>query len=574
MTALKRKQKNQVWAKYTVPRAGLEPLCGSMRCCTGLRTAAAAEPCFTPLLKAHFNQCRHRPPCCRATQGDMVGASAVGNEEKDLNNEPCNQDDAETSPPASVKWMPRLQRWPVIFLCFYGFMVQLKPGEPFITPLLLSDEKNFTREQVTNEISPVLSYSYMAVLVPIFLLTDYLRYKPLLVLQSLSHVSIWLLLLLGTTLFQMQFMEFFYGITMATRVAYSSYIFSLVSPALYQHVAGYSRSSVLLGVFLSSVLGQLCVSVGHVPYAMLSSISLGFVSFGLLLSIFLPWPKHSLFFNRGKQEEGATQLELDKMRLSESTDLSRTSPWRRSAFFQILKELQNVVSIPCLRLWSIWWIFSSAGYYLVLFYVHILWNNLYPATENKHVYNGGVEAVSTLLGAATSFAAGFVKIRWNLWSELVIGVITALQASLLLLMGMTNSIWICYVSYVFFKGFYQFLVPIANFQIASSLTKELCALVFGVNTFLGTILKTIITATVVDKTGLALSVHSQFLIYFSYFTLLTVIYLGCAAIVLIRHYCSCRKDDFAKEPPCKELTALEVGDTKSEPGVTGVRVKN
>lgn len=48
-----------------------------------------------------------------------------------------------------------------------------------------------------------------------------------------------------------------------------------------------------------------------------------------------------------------------------------------------------------------------------------------------------------------------------------------------------------------------------SFQIASSLTKELCALVFGVNTFLGTILKTVITLIVVDKSGLGLDVHSQ-----------------------------------------------------------------
>lgn len=43
---------------------------------------------------------------------------------------------------------PRAWKWSVLFLCFYGFMVQLKPGESFITPYLLSTEKNFTREQV------------------------------------------------------------------------------------------------------------------------------------------------------------------------------------------------------------------------------------------------------------------------------------------------------------------------------------------------------------------------------------------------------------------------------------------
>lgn len=430
---------------------------------------------------------------------------------------------------------PRKWKFAVIFLCFFGFMASIKPGEPFITPNLLSTEKNFTREQVTNEITPVLTYSYMAVLVPAFLLTDFLRYKPVLVIQGISQVIIWIILLLGSTLLQMQFMEFFYGITMACRVAYSSYIFSLVSPVLYQRVAGYSRSSVLLGVFVSSVLGQLCMSLGNISYYTLSAISLGFVSFGLLLAIFLPWPKRSLFFNRSQEKEKATKAETDQMNPTQSKKNSK-SKWKDSVLVQMLLELKHVVKMPNLRLWSLWWIFNSTGYYLVLFYVHILWNKVYPATENKNVYNGGVEAVSTFLSALTSFIAGYAKIRWNVWSELVIAVITAIQGGLLLLMGTTDNIWVCYIAYVLFRSFYQFLVPIATFQIASSLTKELCALVFGINTFLGTILKSIINLIFSDKRGLGLDVHKQFLVYFVYFALLTVIYFVSAAVVIIRHF--------------------------------------
>ncbi|XP_048056852.1 reduced folate transporter [Megalobrama amblycephala] len=470
-----------------------------------------------------------------------------------------SKEDLENQAQRTRSWI-----WSVVYLCFYGFMVQLKPGEPFITPYLLSAEKNFSREQVTNEITPVLSYSYMAVLVPVFLLTDYLRYKPVLILQSLSHVSIWLLLLLGTSLLEMQFMEFFYGITMAARVAYSSYIFSLVPATVYQRVASYSRSSVLMGVFTSSVLGQLCVSQGDVSYSTLSAVSLGFVSFGLLLSFCLPWPKRSMFFNRARLEEErkeAARSELARMKPEErdgsvaALGSNHTSfSLANSVFVQMLKELKNVVKVPSLRLWSLWWVFNSTGYYLVVFYVHILWNKVYPATENKHVYNGAVEAASTLLGAITSFAAGYVKIRWNLWSELVIGVITAAQAGLLLLMGLTGNIWVCYVAYALFRGFYQFLVPIAIFQIASSLTKELCALVFGVNTFLGTILKTVITLIVADKRGLALDVHSQFFVYFFYFTLLTVIYLGCSAFIITCHY----RNQSAEQEATGGATATEL----------------
>lgn len=267
--------------------------------------------------------------------------------------------------------------------------------------------------QVTNQITPVLSYSYMVVLVPVFLLTDFLRYKPVLVLQSLSQVSIWLLLLLGTSLAHMQLMEFFYGITMAARVAYSSYIFSMVTPALYQRVASYSRSAVLLGVFASSVLGQVCLSLVEVRYTTLSGVSLGFVALGLLLSLCLPWPKRSLFFNRmqtqqrnelaAAKEEDATKAERDTMNPKAGKPPPEswswcTLSWRESIFVQMLLEVRGVVLVPNLRLWCLWWVFNSTGYYLVLYYVHILWNKVYPTVENKHVYNGGVEAVSTLLG--------------------------------------------------------------------------------------------------------------------------------------------------------------------------------
>ncbi|KAM4024377.1 reduced folate transporter isoform 1-T3 [Anomaloglossus baeobatrachus] len=464
--------------------------------------------------------------------------------EKEEHEPPVEETPSPSETPAAPPEEQKGWKFLLFYLCFYGFMTQLRPGESFITPFLLSLERNFTKEQVTNEITPVLSYSYMAVLVPVFLLTDYLRYKPVLILQSLSHISVWLLLIFGTDVIAMQFMEFFYGITMAARVAYSSYIFSLVSPSNYQRAAGYSRSAVLMGVFLSAVLGQICVTAFDVPFLTLNYISLGFMLFGLILTLFLRRPKKSLFFNKNisKQENGIHQSELQKMN-PEAKVGGLCSRWKDSVFVRMILELKGTVHHPRLRIWSLWWIFNSAGYYLMLYYVQILWNEIYPTTNNRKVYNGGVDAASTLLGAMTSFAAGYVKIRWSLWSELVIGVVTAFQAGLLMLMNTTSNIWVCYVAYVLFRSSYQFLVPIAIFQIASSMSKELCALVFGINTFFATILKTIITIIIADKRGLALSVHPQFYVYFGYFTILAVLYLSAAAWVIIRY----KREDHAEE---------------------------
>lgn len=56
----------------------------------------------------------------------------------------CPADCPQEEPSEPRKW-----KWAVVFLCFYGFMSSIKPGEAFITPYLLSLEKNFTSEQVS-----------------------------------------------------------------------------------------------------------------------------------------------------------------------------------------------------------------------------------------------------------------------------------------------------------------------------------------------------------------------------------------------------------------------------------------
>ncbi|KAL4833707.1 hypothetical protein H8958_004850 [Nasalis larvatus] len=450
---------------------------------------------------------------------------------------------------------PELRSWRrlVCYLCFYGFMAQIRPGESFITPYLLGPDKNFTRKQVTNEITPVLSYSYLAVLVPVFLLTDYLRYTPVLLLQGLSFVSVWLLLLLGHSVVHMQLMELFYSVTMAARIAYSSYIFSLVRPARYQRVAGYSRAAVLLGVFTSSVLGQLLVTVGRVSFSTLNYISLAFLTFSVILALFLKRPKRSLFFNRDDRERGeASASELERMNAGPGGKLGRTlrAACGDSVLARMLRELGDSLRRPQLRLWSLWWVFNSAGYYLVVYYVHILWNEVDPTTNSAQVYNGAADAASTLLGAITSFAAGFVKIRWVRWSKLLIAGVTATQAALVFLLVHTSSIWLCYAAFVLFRGSYQFLVPIATFQIASSLSKELCALVFGVNTFFATVVKTIITFIVSDVRGLGFPVRKQFHFYCVYFLILSIIYFLGAMLDGLRH---CQRGHHVPLPPAQGL---------------------
>lgn len=78
---------------------------------------------------------------------------------------------------------------------------------------------------MNGQVFPVWTYSYLALLVPVFLLTDWLRYKPVVVLQCCALFVTTALLRWQATIPAMQAMQFFYALVTACDVAYFSYIY-------------------------------------------------------------------------------------------------------------------------------------------------------------------------------------------------------------------------------------------------------------------------------------------------------------------------------------------------------------
>lgn len=174
--------------------------------------------------------------------------------------------------------------------------------------------------QVVNEIYPVWTYSYLILLFPVFLATDYLRYKSVLILQSASFIITYVMMVKAQGVLAMQFLEFFYGMATATEIAYFSYIYSVVEPANYQKVTGYCRSITLLGFAVGSLIGQVLVSVAQVSLLTLSIITLSSSCVAFLAPLFLPKPSKSLFFHQvesSPQENRAVQELDDKSEDSE-----------------------------------------------------------------------------------------------------------------------------------------------------------------------------------------------------------------------------------------------------------------
>lgn len=127
--------------------------------------------------------------------------------------------------------------------------------------------------QVNQHIYPVATYSYLATLVLIFLITDFVRYKPIIVLCGLSGIITFLMIILGKTVIVFQILEFFYGLFMSTEVAYYTYIYAKVDKKHYQEVTGHTKAATLFGRSMAGIVAQL-TSFNLLNYHQLNFITL------------------------------------------------------------------------------------------------------------------------------------------------------------------------------------------------------------------------------------------------------------------------------------------------------------
>ncbi|KAK2831835.1 hypothetical protein Q7C36_016921 [Tachysurus vachellii] len=449
--------------------------------------------------------------------------------------------------------------FPTTLLCVYGFFSSVKPIEPFLIIYMTGPDKNLTMEQVANQIFPVWTYSYLAVLLPVFLLTDWLRYKPVIVIQCCALFLTTAMLLWLQSVGAMQAMQFIYSVVTACEVAYFSYIYSVVDLQFYLKATSFCRAAQLIGYTAGSVAGQILLSLELMSYYYILVFTLVLISISSIAVFLLPMPSTSMFFHQSRQrEEGGDTNEVEDCNEKEKrvksgkveTDCNNESvdvetmenkqkdsreeiqeesgvDVEKSAFSKTMLQLwwdfRSCFSSTEMLIWSMWWAMATCGYNQTVNYVQALWETVEPS-KNDTLYNGGVEAVSNLFGAASAYGVGFSHVNWSRWGELALGSLSALSSAALYVMVFISNIWVCYVGYIVFKSLYMLLITIAMFQIAAGLSVERYALVFGVNTFAALVLQTILTSIVVDSRGLGLDVITQFIIYASYFCFIALIF--------------------------------------------------
>jgi thiamine transporter 2/3 len=95
-------------------------------------------------------------------------------------------------------------------------------------------------------------------------------------------------------------------------------------------------------------------------------------------------------------------------------------------------------------------------------FIQPLWETLHPRAHEGDLYNGAVEAASTLAGAILAFAFAYVKLNWALVGEPLLVVISVVDGIVLIAMGWADNIWLAYVGYLLYRSLFQMLITVAR----------------------------------------------------------------------------------------------------------------
>ncbi|KAH8358631.1 hypothetical protein KR093_001490 [Drosophila rubida] len=405
-------------------------------------------------------------------------------------------------------------------LCVFGFLRELRPSEPYHAEILLGEWYNVTQDQVNRSVYPIGTYSYLALLIVVFLVTDFLRYKPLIIANALTGIIIWSVLIWTTTLLGLQIVEVFYGFYQATEVAYYSYIYAKVDKQYYPRVTSHTRAAMFVGKLVAGLSAQLVISLGWMNYKQLLYISSGSQVLALLWAFGLPKVKKSVYFHH-KPDSTAIQ----------HPSAANAEQQRLGPVALLWSHFRSAYSNPMVLQWSLWYAIALAGYLQVTTYMQVVWKSF--EDEPDIVWNGGVDAALTALAALFTLLAGYLhagrlKSRASL---LTLSVLSILEGGCVLLAAWPTNIYLSYLGYVLFGALYGFTITVASAELASSLLEDSFALIFGINTLVALALQTLLTLVVVSEgSGLNLNTFQQFSVYAFYFVIFGIVYFIAVVI--------------------------------------------
>ncbi|VDN05091.1 unnamed protein product [Thelazia callipaeda] len=407
-------------------------------------------------------------------------------------------------------------RFFTIFICLYGFMKELKVGEPFLY-LYQNEVLNLTREQLTNEVYPFSAYSYLLSLIPIFLLTDLLLYKPVMLLEVIGQTIYRGVLVFCPTVEAQKLGMMMYGMASASEIAFFSYIYAKTEKDEYQRVTSYSRASTMAGRMICYLSAQTVILTRIGNYETLQWIGFGVPCCAVIFAIFLPnvyWKEILLKLTDS----------TNRTSIVERIELPKTyGAYLKYRLHVMRNELVRIYQIDAIRKWSIWWALNTCMSLQVAQYAQVLWGEVQG--RNERSLNGFAEAAYAASATIAILILGLAEINWDKWGELMLAVISLTDTLILIVYSQAESIQVMYMCYIGYR-----------WNLAKKMIGESFGLIFGLNSFIALTLQVLLTIIVPDHHGLNMPVRKQFMVYAGCHAFIGTIFLTSLGYSLYRHY--------------------------------------
>jgi thiamine transporter 2/3 len=390
------------------------------------------------------------------------------------------------------KWFKRLY-----ILYIFGTILSFRPSAPFFYEFLTTN-KNFSDDEVNQEVVPLLYYSTAVQLLPVFLLMEFVKFNPFLIICTLTGIISTCLYIWTDSLTQIQIAQAFCGSMTSAEVAYYVSIYAHGDVKNYQRLTAYVRAGPLVGKLVAAFLGQLFVSQNLLSYKELHYFNLAAFILATIVTIFVPTPP---------QEQ------------SEKSEEPLPSNFK-SIFSNLTRSFPNKYVVK----WTLWSIFTVCGYNQITMYVQPLLKTLQDI-KGLSTYNGVLEGMYAVFALIGTILGGFAKFDWKFKGDLILSMTSLVQAFMLLFMSQIENVPLNCFFYIVLGFMYHFVMTVLSGEIAKFLNKGSFGLVFGLIALIAAILHSGMVCMLNDKVGFDFEPQDLFMVYGFYHLSISVLFI-------------------------------------------------
>ncbi|KAE9548151.1 hypothetical protein FO519_008639 [Halicephalobus sp. NKZ332] len=418
----------------------------------------------------------------------------------------------------------RLIRFLPALLVLYSVVKEFKIGTPFLYKYQ-TEFLNYTSETLNGEIYPYFTYTYLLAIVPIFLFTDILLYKPVMYLEIVAQFIYRFTLVFTDSLFSQQLGQAMYAISDASDVAFCSYIYGKFEKNQYEKLTSWTRAAKMASKTGAHFLAQFIILTHIGNYETLNEIAFYVACTTFFFCFIMP---------RIKWKHLVTKISIEESKGSREPQYPLPASFLEYALYRLRNMKSDFVetySNSFIRKWSLWWAMTTCMSLQVALYAQSLYGEVQVGNDTP--LNAFADAAYTFISAVFILLTNYFPINWDKWGEAAL---------------VTGSIYVMYFCYTFYRSFYQVMITIAQWNIAMKMTTDNYGLIFGINSFIALVLQSVLVMIVTDSRGLGMEVRDSFLLYAAIHAVIALMFF---ASIIFSMFSYCRKKNKVAEKEVK-----------------------